>query len=101
MFKDHFSTKAADYAAYRPTYPDALVAYLAVLPVRRKLALDCGCGTCQLIGYVDTWSAMRKMKAALGYEPDERFCKDIAAAWGDPEVRREIRWPLSMRVGRA
>ncbi len=28
-FKDHFSTRSAEYAAYRPTYPRALVDFLA------------------------------------------------------------------------
>ena len=27
-FKDHLSTRSADYAAYRPTYPRTLVDYL-------------------------------------------------------------------------
>jgi len=31
-FKDHFSGHAADYAAYRPTYPPALFELLASLP---------------------------------------------------------------------
>jgi SAM-dependent methyltransferase len=47
-FKDHFSAHAAGYAAYRPTYPSALVDYLAQLAPARELALDCGCGTGQL-----------------------------------------------------
>jgi hypothetical protein len=28
-FKDHFSTHSAAYAAFRPTYPESLVDYLA------------------------------------------------------------------------
>lgn len=47
-FKDHFSTRSADYAAYRPTYPRALVDFLAEAAPARALALDCGCGTGQL-----------------------------------------------------
>ena len=46
-FKDHFSGHAADYAAYRPTYPPALFVRLAALPRRRALALDCGTGNGQ------------------------------------------------------
>ena len=46
-FKDHFSGHAADYAAYRPTYPPALFALLASLPRRRALALDCATGSGQ------------------------------------------------------
>lgn len=47
-FKDHFSTKSGDYAAYRPTYPIALVDYLADLCQQTGTALDVGCGTGQL-----------------------------------------------------
>ena len=48
-FKDHFSQVAGAYAAHRPSYPAALVEFLAerVLPPRR-LAWDCGCGSGQL-----------------------------------------------------
>src|SRR5579863_10264196 len=44
-FKDHFSTGSAGYAAYRPTYPTALVDELARISPRQERALDCGCGT--------------------------------------------------------
>src|SRR3712207_1092083 len=47
-FKDHFSARSADYAAYRPTYPAALVDDLAGLCAATELALDAGCGTGQL-----------------------------------------------------
>jgi ubiquinone/menaquinone biosynthesis C-methylase UbiE len=47
-FKDHFSTRSADYASYRPTYPRELVDYLAGLCERTDVALDVGCGTGQL-----------------------------------------------------
>ena len=47
-FKDHFSSNAAGYAAYRPSYPAALVDYLTSLLPRTMLAWDCACGTGQL-----------------------------------------------------
>jgi ubiquinone/menaquinone biosynthesis C-methylase UbiE len=47
-FKDHFSTRSADYAIYRPTYPRALVDYLAGLCAAHDVALDVGCGSGQL-----------------------------------------------------
>ena len=46
-FADHFSQIAASYAAYRPHYPDALLAWLAsVAPVRERV-WDCGTGSGQ------------------------------------------------------
>lgn len=47
-FKDHFSALATGYAAHRPTYPAALVDFLAGLVPTRHLVWDCGCGSGQL-----------------------------------------------------
>ena len=44
---DHFSTRAAAYAAYRPRYPKELFAFLATLPGSRELAWDCATGNGQ------------------------------------------------------
>lgn len=46
-FKDHFSGHAAQYAAARPTYPDALFGWLAAQCPGRGLAWDAGCGNGQ------------------------------------------------------
>jgi len=40
-FQDHFSKQAADYAAYRPHYPDNLYAWLAEQAPGREGAWDC------------------------------------------------------------
>jgi len=53
-----------------------------------------------LIGYADTWSAVREAEKALGRRPIDAFAQDLRAAWGDPERRRTIRFPLSFRIGR-
>ena len=47
-FKDHFSSRAAAYAARRPTYPGAVADFLAQVSPGRALALDVGCGNGQL-----------------------------------------------------
>ena len=47
-FKDHFSEISAAYAAHRPSYPTALVDFLARLVPQRRLAWDAGCGSGQL-----------------------------------------------------
>src|SRR5579872_6222807 len=49
-FKDHFSALAAQYAAFRPTYPPELFAYLAGSCVHRRLAWDVACGNGQASG---------------------------------------------------
>src|SRR5947208_16325269 len=46
-FKDHFSKQAADYAIFRPSYPQRLFAYLGSIAPGRQLAWDCGTGNGQ------------------------------------------------------
>jgi SAM-dependent methyltransferase len=46
-FKDHFSGHADLYREARPTYPEALFAWLAAQAPERGLAWDCGCGNGQ------------------------------------------------------
>lgn len=53
----------------------------------------------ELLGYVDTWSAVRNAEAALGREPYEHFARELRTAWSDPEHRIEMRWPLGLRIG--
>lgn len=46
-FKDHFSGQAADYAQFRPRYPEALFRYLSALAPSRGTAWDCATGNGQ------------------------------------------------------
>ena len=46
-FKDHFSRQAADYAIFRPGYPQELFDYLGSIAPSRHLAWDCGTGNGQ------------------------------------------------------
>lgn len=46
-FKDHFSSLAAQYSAFRPAYPPAIFDYLAQLCRERHSAWDCACGNGQ------------------------------------------------------
>ncbi|MCB1308917.1 MAG: class I SAM-dependent methyltransferase [Leptospiraceae bacterium] len=47
MFKDHFSTQAADYARYRPQYPSEIFKLILENVTRRELAWDCATGSGQ------------------------------------------------------
>lgn len=51
-------------------------------------------------GYLGTWSASRRYREARGRDPVAEIAGDLARAWG-PESARSVRWPLSLRVGRA
>jgi SAM-dependent methyltransferase len=46
-FKDHFSRQAADYRRYRPTYPAALIDFVAGRCAARTVAVDCATGSGQ------------------------------------------------------
>lgn len=64
------------------------------------LAIEVSWRAADLIGYADTWSAVREAEKALGRQPIEAFRRDLLDAWGDPERRRPIGFPLSFRIGR-
>ena len=46
-FADHFSNRAADYALYRPDYPEALFEFLAGQAPHVRLSWDCATGSGQ------------------------------------------------------
>lgn len=54
----------------------------------------------EFLGYVTTWSAVRSAKEAGREDLLMAFANDIGAAWGDPDRRRPVRWPINMRIGR-
>lgn len=54
----------------------------------------------RLLGYVGTWTAVRRMKEREGMAALESFTGGLAAAWGDPAARHEVRWPLGIRAAR-
>lgn len=54
----------------------------------------------QFLGYIATWSAVRKARAAGQEHILEAFAADLAVLWGDAEQRRAVTWPIHMRIGR-
>ncbi len=53
-----------------------------------------------VMGYVETWSAVRAIESARGPAPLDAFRRALARAWGAPETVRPVRWTLSLRIGR-
>lgn len=53
----------------------------------------------QTLGYIETWSATQRFRAA-GAVGLEDALQSLATAWGEPERKVEIRWPLHLRVAR-
>jgi len=54
-----------------------------------------------LLGYIESWSAVQRYRKENGRDPLELLRAPLAAAWGDPELEREVTWPLEVRLGRA
>ena len=54
-----------------------------------------------LSGYLRTWSGTRRYVASVGHDPVDALEAELASEWGDVRERRLVRWPLSLRIGRA
>jgi len=54
----------------------------------------------ELLGYLRSWSATDRFIVANGYDPVIPLEKALAPLWGAPEGRRQVGWPLALRVGR-
>jgi SAM-dependent methyltransferase len=54
----------------------------------------------QLAGFLNSWSATQRYKAQQGQHPLELIWDNLAAAWGNENETRLIRWPLHFRIGR-
>ncbi len=53
----------------------------------------------ELVGYATTWSATVKLVDKRGPEPFDAFRAALEREWPD-DSRREIRWPLTLRLAR-
>ncbi|CAL8481751.1 class I SAM-dependent methyltransferase [Caballeronia sp. S22] len=52
-----------------------------------------------LIGYFNTWSAVKAAEKSLGSNPVEAVAETLRKEWGDPASQRRVTWPLSIRAG--
>ena len=53
----------------------------------------------QLIGYLNTWSALQHYKKANERNPLEYMLTELKEAWGD-DAEKDVRFPILLRVGR-
>ncbi len=63
-----------------------------------ELAITCEWGPGEFLGYVSTWSAVRNAREAGQGAMLDRFAGDLAERWG--EDRRQVSWPVALRLGR-
>lgn len=54
----------------------------------------------QLLGYFRSWSATARYTEEHRIDPTLALEKALLSAWGEPQQRREICWPLSIRAAR-
>lgn len=52
----------------------------------------------EFLGYLSTWSAVRRVTEAGREDILHGFVQDLSALWG--EHRRPVTWPVNMRLGR-
>jgi SAM-dependent methyltransferase len=53
-----------------------------------------------LLGYLRTWSATQRYMEAKGEDPVEQLHSELRVLWLNPEEKRRVSWPLSLRAGR-
>lgn len=51
-------------------------------------------------GYLNTWSGVRRYQQTHGENPLRLIATELAAAWGDPQARHTVTWPLAVLLGR-
>ena len=52
----------------------------------------------QLIGYLGTWSAVKRFEKATGVNPLEQVLELLMPLWGHPEKPHRIVWPIKLKV---
>jgi len=148
--KDNFSTHSAEYARFRPGYPQPLFDFLFLLCQHFDLAWDAATGNGQiavglaprfrqvlatdisenqlvnaqvrpnihyavgsaemtmtyswnleqLLGYLSTWSAIKRFTAQYGHSPlNADFVAAMRLFWADNEVKM-VHFPIFARIAR-
>lgn len=64
------------------------------LEIRRAWNLE------ELLGYISTWSAVRRASELGREDISNSFAASLVELWGNSMQRREVRWPINMRIGR-
>ncbi len=54
----------------------------------------------ELVGYLATWSAVRRYREDQRVDPIPAVAGELAASWGEPDLRHQVEWLLFLRVGR-
>ncbi|KQX18061.1 MULTISPECIES: class I SAM-dependent methyltransferase [unclassified Sphingomonas] len=93
--KDHWPPERA---LVENRYRDIHLPFAAIAPP--DFAIEAQWPLAALIGYLDTWSAVRAMERTDGRAAFDAAVAELTRAWGDPADNRTIRWPLTILTGR-
>lgn len=52
----------------------------------------------QLIGYLHTWSAVKRYYKDVGSHPVETLRGELLTLWGDPQHTLPVQWPLTVKT---
>jgi SAM-dependent methyltransferase len=52
-----------------------------------------------LLGYLQTWSSTQRFIGAKASDPLEQIIDELREAWGESQRRRNVTWPLVLRIG--
>ena len=64
-----------------------------------RIAMEASWTLAQVLGFLSTWSAVGRYRAAEKADPLPELSHDLASVWGTEE-RRQVRWPLTVRAAR-
>ena len=87
------SGRASVDQGYRDIQPPFQTIELPAFAIETRWGLD------ELVGYIRTWSAVKRWKQANEGDPLDQILPELSESWGDPERKRLIRWPLHFIAG--
>ena len=65
----------------------------------KEIAMEATWNLDDLLGYLRTWSAVKRYIKDRGDDPVSLVEGELASAWGNADKTLGIRWPLNLRVG--
>lgn len=65
-----------------------------------RLSIELEWSLPQFLDYLRSWSASARCLRETGRDAVAEYTPAFSAAWGEPEARRTVTWPLAIRAGR-
>jgi len=65
-----------------------------------ELTIEISWGLEDLIGYINSWSAVAEYKRNLDIDPVPQLEKELGDVWGNKDEVRSMSWPIGLRAGK-